>query len=102
VGVCRVSNESLACIKRLTCERLQTHISISCVHESRWTVEKCLTILPVCERRLLDIQDGRLVTYIQTVIERMSAFHRIMLHAVAKQDVVVEGCSAKVGHLLLN
>lgn len=93
----RVSSESLACIRRLRCERLQTHVVVSCLHKSRWTIDKCLQVLPMCERRLKASGDRILVENVATVIQRMSAFHRIMLHAQAKQDISIPGCPDKVG-----
>lgn len=92
----RVSTESLACIRRLHCERLQTHIVVSCLHKSRWTIDKCLQILPLCERRLQEAGDRSLLDNLTTTIRRMSVFHRIMLHALAKKDISIEGCPEKV------
>lgn len=44
--------------------------------------------------------DKSLVPHLKTIVERMSAFHRIMLHAQAKQDIEVAGCPSKVSRVV--
>ncbi|XP_067941543.1 zinc finger FYVE domain-containing protein 26-like [Watersipora subatra] len=92
----QVSTEALNCIKCLRCERLQANIVILSLHKSLLTAEKCLQLLPLCEKRLLDKGDNSLVLYLNNLHTKMSAYHRIMLHAQAKREMTIEGCPAKI------
>ena len=70
------------------------------LYKSRWTIDKCVLLLLLCERRLWDKGDKSLVSHVSSIMERMSGFYRIMLHAQAKQDMNIVGCPSKVSRYL--